>query len=1353
MAITPLVDELALHAQAPGARPKMKPAPAKQAMTEISSTAIEDFINDSRSSSPPPLPPHDVLATCTVTLFEASPVEPPVCIPAPEVNSSSPEVGNITELYDSLQLHKQALKCFQLDSADDDKHVLEASAGVQRDVPTSAPDVAASWSFRRDGFMIVPRGRPFMLEIYAGSGRLTRHLRALGADSFAVDYKDGRLRPETAAILMLNLTTEADQAAILRLLSHPQLVYIHFGPPCGTSSRARGIPLSDGRPGPPPLRSEEHPRGLPGLAPRDRVRVETANVLYDFTAQMIAECIRQNVVWSLENPQDSLMWWVDSIRKITQLQCTSWARFQHCAFGGERPKWTGWLHSPPGFFAALARTCPGESQSHVHSKWGQTSNGTFATSLETVYPEDLCQVVAAIVYTKLSLTTMKPAAVIRARGVQQERQQRPERAAAARQPRGGRSRRLLPEFASVLQLKGQFSPHDCRCKPGHKWTATLACGHHVPAGAVTVRTSWPGGAGTDSCRPSSLASASLPARIPTRGCLRHVPYFEQRDVYIGRPSRDKLGRCLSGSRWSNPFRLRDSQGRADCIKKFETYVKSNGRLMASIGELEGKRLLCHCGPNESCHGDVLISLFAEAHADDEQTECSITLGIFHEPAAFAGLSLMLNHPFEHHFSSDVIRAGLAFRMRSTVEDIDARRWSVLRFWENRAKELEDNESELHGQMNIEVAQIMKGKRLLLFKEMLEASGFPTASLLTEHMTCGFPVAGAFPRTLVFPSATREAKLSVEDLWRDRERVRGEVLASCGPSADSEVDRKLLQITRDEVEKGWLKGPLSAEDLEQLGLWIPGRRFSVQQGPKTRPIDDFTCSRVNDTVSAEETIDPSDVDHIAAVMRLHADALSIDEKLRHETSPFYGMERTPRKGEPGLQTRLWDVTSAYKQLAVRPSQGALAISALWNPEKQTVELYRHVALPFGATSAVLAFNWVSTGLVHLLSSLFLLGVTAFYDDFPVTEEQELLESTSRLVDAIFLLLGWEMKKTDGFSLKPEPLGARFDLTAAAHGEIRVGNKPQRAADMQRDIDTFLAAEVVDRKELERLRGRILFARSLCFGRFAGCALQSLNRHLAEQGKMNDTGKRRMTEDLRGALKMLKEAIIDAPTRLVRVTYSQPMIFLSDGAFEEEGLHPAGSIGAVLLIPALKKSLYFACSLTREAMALLTGLAANPIAIIELLAVAMGVILWSHHLTSAAVIGFIDNEASKHALVKSSSAVRGIAAVVDLVCTCEIGDRSLFFWERVASQANLADAPSRGALPASPPGWPAPVRSSAAAAMEPEAAPSRRRSRRVSRATAEPCLHQPLRLESRTDARSLLSWGCRDCEVADQGKDAP
>ena len=58
-------------------------------------------------------------------------------------------------------------------------------------------DKIEGWSLSRDGFVLRPCGRPFMIEIFAGSGRLTRALRHRGFDAWAVDWRGRRLQSET----------------------------------------------------------------------------------------------------------------------------------------------------------------------------------------------------------------------------------------------------------------------------------------------------------------------------------------------------------------------------------------------------------------------------------------------------------------------------------------------------------------------------------------------------------------------------------------------------------------------------------------------------------------------------------------------------------------------------------------------------------------------------------------------------------------------------------------------------------------------------------------------------------------------------------------------------------------------------------------------------------------------------------------------------------------------------------------------------------------------------------------------------------------------------------------------------
>ena len=70
-------------------------------------------------------------------------------------------------------------------------------------------------------------------------------------------------------------------------------------------------------------------------------------------------------------------------------------------------------------------------------------------------------------------------------------------------------------------------------------------------------------------------------------------------VYIGRPSK-----------WGNPFPLYGEQFRDEVVAKYEQHLLNSPELLAQLGELKGKDLVCWCAP-KACHGDILLRLANE----------------------------------------------------------------------------------------------------------------------------------------------------------------------------------------------------------------------------------------------------------------------------------------------------------------------------------------------------------------------------------------------------------------------------------------------------------------------------------------------------------------------------------------------------------------------------------------------------------------------------------------------------------------------------------------------------------------------------------------------------------------------
>ena len=97
--------------------------------------------------------------------------------------------------------------------------------------------------------------------------------------------------------------------------------------------------------------------------------------------------------------------------------------------------------------------------------------------------------------------------------------------------------------------------------------------------------------------------------LGTRGHLDSIRSFTKGDLYIGRGSRQ---RKLLRSSYCNNYKVAEV-GRAQAISLFREHLHGDKALYASLWTLSGRRLVCHCKPTQSCHGDVLIEEFVKSY--------------------------------------------------------------------------------------------------------------------------------------------------------------------------------------------------------------------------------------------------------------------------------------------------------------------------------------------------------------------------------------------------------------------------------------------------------------------------------------------------------------------------------------------------------------------------------------------------------------------------------------------------------------------------------------------------------------------------------------------------------------------
>ena len=247
--------------------------------------------------------------------------------------------------------------------------------------------------------------RCIILEIFAGSARLSKACRKLGFEAVAVDQtKD---RSEQFPIFQIDVTDSQSLNDLESFIDVEKdaILHAHFAPSCGTASRARGRPIPGEHPkaGPQPLRSEVFPDGLPDLSCRDQERVDKANSSYSATVRLIKKLIGHGISVSIENPKNSFFWkYSDVARLLESFGTQHFSIFHHCMHGGKRDKQTAWWSWNPrdaeqDMFQSLALQCDGN---HKHEPWRPYKDAhgrtVFPTSEEAAYPQLLCDRVACI---------------------------------------------------------------------------------------------------------------------------------------------------------------------------------------------------------------------------------------------------------------------------------------------------------------------------------------------------------------------------------------------------------------------------------------------------------------------------------------------------------------------------------------------------------------------------------------------------------------------------------------------------------------------------------------------------------------------------------------------------------------------------------------------------------------------------------------------------------------------------------------------------------------------------------------------------------------------------------------------
>ena len=640
------------------------------------------------------------------------------------------------------------------------------------------------------------------------------------------------------------------------------------------------------------------------------------------------------------------------------------------------------------------------------------------------------------------------------------------------------------------------------------------------------------------------------------------------------------------------------------------------------------------------------------HVNNETKVELVTFGIPREPWDFVKKAAHVGHPrFLPYAGSEQLDDLLRTNLNHHACRLDDLRLAFFKKWVKRAKELEKDERNLRLDLGEHVRHVLQGKRLLVFKEMLEDLQFPDTNLVSDIIS-GFRLSGWMRDSQVFMSLPRPPKLTLEALLKSSLGLQKAVLKRVREPEDAELHLAAWEETQAEGERKWIWEDTTGD----LHNKIIAHRFGLRQNEKVRVIDNFKQCGLNDACGLPEKFTLHGVDFIAASL---IRALVLNQK----SNPV------------ALKGKTFDLKAAYKQYPIHPTDRQHLRIAICDPNTCQAKLYGLNSLPFGATGSVAGFLRVSSALFYVLSVGLKVWCSAFFDDFPTMAADAEAAQTDKCVGFLFDLLGIqyakEGKKNQPFSTEMRALGLIFDLAGFDEGVVFIKHTPERRSELLERITAILNSDELSPKEAESFKGRVQWFESFLFGRTANLAIHRLGkRALIKGGRQGH----KLDAELRTSLEFLRHRVEHGAPLQLTATTEQAILIFTDGAFDEEtGI---GSIGGVLLDHTGTALSYFSERVPNLLMELFLKEAENPIYLVELLAVHVAAFLWGGQTFGRYIVLYIDNEASRMALVKAYSSTLLGNVVIQLFVQEEDQHQWKVWFGRVCSHSNIADGPSRG-----------------------------------------------------------------------------
>ena len=181
----------------------------------------------------------------------------------------------------------------------------------------------------------------------------------------------------------------------------------------------------------------------------------------------------------------------------------------------------------------------------------------------------------------------------------------------------------------------------------------------------------------------------------------------------------------------------------------------------------------------------------------------IKVGVPREPFDFLAKAVEVGHPkCKVARTSSVMRRAVDMVFGKSPEEVMAKRSRFLKKYLKRSVALRSDEANLHAKLPIHLQRILRGKKLLLFKEMLSDLNYADVAVV-DDIIAGFSLTGWARSTGVFDVKIRPPSLTVEQLQGMAMGLNMAVVGSLKGATWEDIDQTAWDETMLEVERGCL----------------------------------------------------------------------------------------------------------------------------------------------------------------------------------------------------------------------------------------------------------------------------------------------------------------------------------------------------------------------------------------------------------------------------------------------------------------------------------------------------------------------------------------------------------------------